>query len=308
MPLENQGFQAPEHQCQTHRFFAQYMSRGSAVANNPIVSLEGLTSSQLPIKAVVRQARQMERFPDTGRLPDDPLSTLGVTTAKVQQLRELCAGLQGATVNLGNKYLELVDFLRTNPVTEMTGRDLMFKAGLSRQRISEVYRVVRAPELVLEAFRNRLIGFKAALQVARLKDGPKLSEPDNHKAIDRALFKAWTRFVKEWGSLLAQDLPHACYLNEPPNGLFTQVPIKIGDEKLKIGGSLRFQFGRFNILLYRFVESEQEAKEFRAWCEQKAAGVPVPDLLASSGRLRKLRSMHRKKKPVGEAVVAGCPR
>lgn len=202
------------------------------------------------------------------RLIDDPRGTLGATSLKVRELRSLCEQVQVATFNLGTKYLELVLFLRGNPVTEMTARQMMRQAGMNQARISEIFRVVRAPDVVVDAFKGKLIGFKAAVKVARLKEGPKLDEPDRHISADRVLFKAWERFVREWSHLVtvAEGLPVDCYLGEDPRGPH-KAQLVVGTKHLRPGGSINFQFGRFKVTLFRWVETEKERKEFRQYCE-----------------------------------------
>ncbi len=193
--------------------FAQYMLNAGAVENNCDIS-NGLT------------------------LCDGRAGLLRQAERSVAELKELIADLQVATATLGLKYHALVCFLRENKITDYTARELMRKGGMRKERISEVFRVVRGPQDVVEALGKRLIGFKAAIKAARLRESVQCG--------GRA-FRVWRRFLTAFRGVVESHLRESSLTaDDKPIGR-----LRCYDRLLKSGESVEFQCGAFWVVVRR---------------------------------------------------------
>jgi len=98
-----------------------------------------------------------------------PGSYAVVSIKRLKLLREAGRALAESMANLGEKYLALCDLVRREQYTPEEFRHELQAAGLPDSRISEIRRVAMASDAIYNDFKNRLVGFKAALARARLE-------------------------------------------------------------------------------------------------------------------------------------------
>jgi len=132
----------------------------------------------------------------------------------------------------------------------------------------------------VDAFRKRLVGFKTAVKIARLKEGANLECPERHRARDRRLYEAWKRFHEESCHMFDLDpgslfpgLPSAPYLDYPTKLL----KMSVEDDDLEKGaGPVKFQYGRLLVTIERTVWTRGDTKWWIAFYRDRGMKVELP--------------------------------
>jgi len=88
----------------------------------------------------------------------------------VEACTELCKKIIIGTVEISGLYFGLVELCRKNRKEEAELRTAMIATGLSKPRVSEITRVADLPDDVYSEYAARNIGFKKALEFARVHD------------------------------------------------------------------------------------------------------------------------------------------
>lgn len=107
-----------------------------------------------------------------------PAHVLTVAEQKDQEHREqvLMMGTEilQQTAKVAEKYVNLALYIRKEQLPDALVRSELLKLGFKKTRVSELLRVVKAPEEVWDAYAARQIGLKGALQLTRGENPPEL--------------------------------------------------------------------------------------------------------------------------------------
>lgn len=88
--------------------------------------------------------------------------------ACMAELERLARCFEQGAEALEGLYLRLCDFIRFHQLQPDEAREALARAGMRKERVSEVLRVAAAPEDVYRDYEARLIGFRVALERSRL--------------------------------------------------------------------------------------------------------------------------------------------
>lgn len=114
----------------------------------------------------------------TARNACPPAHVLTVAEQKDQEHREqvLMMGTEilQQTAKVAEKYVNLALYIRKEQLPDALVRSELLKLGFKKTRVSELLRVVKAPEAVWDAYAARQIGLKGALELTRGENPPEL--------------------------------------------------------------------------------------------------------------------------------------
>jgi hypothetical protein len=88
-------------------------------------------------------------------------------TADVAKLRQLATELQASMVDAVGKYIAVCEHIREAQLMPLTVTRELKQLGFADSRISEIKRVSMVSDAIWEQYKNRTIGFKIALDIAR---------------------------------------------------------------------------------------------------------------------------------------------
>lgn len=130
-----------------------------------------------------------------------PTETSKVDLVHASKIREIGAQIISQTVKVGEKYLELCEYIRKNSIGPKIVSEQLSALGFHRVRISEINKVANSADEVWEQYRARAIGFKGVLQLTRgsmdqLK-GTKAIDVESVKVLDEVAEKQHEDDVKK---------------------------------------------------------------------------------------------------------------
>jgi len=85
------------------------------------------------------------------------------TALRFQAFRELLSKTKVSDSQYEENFFELVEAVREEQLSPMMARRLMLDAGMRWQRVNEVFRIARMGKVDYRHWRERFIGFQAAL-------------------------------------------------------------------------------------------------------------------------------------------------
>jgi len=95
------------------------------------------------------------------------VQTAESVSAQATEIRNRSLKIAQAEVATGELWFDLCAYARKNKVPEDIVRKEMSNVGFIKQRVSEVIRVISAPQALWDKYETRLFGFRRTLQLAR---------------------------------------------------------------------------------------------------------------------------------------------
>lgn len=103
-----------------------------------------------------------------------------------QELLELAIAYKSTYDQLGDKFRNMVAFIRANQMTPEQVIPVLIKAGFNKNRVSEMRSIAELPDPRWQAYQDGEIGWRAALEESR---APR-KKPDSKPAR-----RAWPKFL-----------------------------------------------------------------------------------------------------------------
>lgn len=100
------------------------------------------------------------------------------------QIKQLGTEIVKATIAVGDKYLALCEYIRTNNVAPKLATFELLEIGFHKARVSEIVRVSHSSDEIWNQFKARNIGFRKVLELSRGNVQELIAESDGVEVVE----------------------------------------------------------------------------------------------------------------------------